>query len=543
MKENQFNANMKVAIHWFRKGLRLHDNPALVHASQESVDLLIPLYIINTEGLSPSKIAYNPIAFLLECLENLNANLKRKGLRLFVALGDPAEVLSSIIKHFKVDLLTFEVDDEPHGKKRDAEISLMAKKLGVKEVASFCSHTLYDLSYLLEVSGGKPPLTMPVFLSALSNADPPPKPVDIPKTLPKAPTIKQFHQIKRLKIFDSTPKFSDLSEFGYETNRKTTYFVGGEDEGIQRMEKFLSQKRRVAKYEKPKTLPTSIEPESTALSPYIKFGCLSVRLFLKRIKDVYESCGRDHTKPPVSLEGQLYWREMSYLIACCIPNFDKQVGNPVSKQLDWHTGPEAVEILKKWEMGETGIPSVDAVMNQLRVEGWMHHLARHLVSCFLTRGDLWLHWEAGREIFDKYLIDSDYSLNNFNWHWMSCSALFHQYFRCHKPATFFKNIDPEGNYVRRHIPVLKYFPDEFIYEPWLAPIEIQRKARCIIGEDYPKPIHDHTTASRENMNKMKVAFEEAKKNFCMEESRRVSFSVATSSGIQAKRRRLNYNKK
>ena len=78
---------------------------------------------------------------------------------------------------------------------------------------------------------------------------------------------------------------------------------------------------------------------------------------------------------------------------------------------------------------------------------------------------------------------------------------------------------------------------------WLAPIEIQRKARCIIGEDYPKPIHDHTTASRENMNKMKVAFEEAKKNFCMEESRRVSFSVATTSGIQAKRRRINYNTK
>jgi len=534
---------MKVAIHWFRKGLRLHDNPALVHASQDEIDLLIPLYIINPETLSPSKVSYNPIAFLLECLENLDSNLKKKGSRLFVAVGNPSEVLASIIEHFKVDLLTFEVDDEPHGKKRDKEISAMAKNMGVKEVASFCSHTLYDLSYLLEVSGGRPPLTMPVFLSVLSNADPPPKPVDTPKVLPNAPTIKRLNQIKRLKIYSSTPTFSDLSEFGYVPNEKTTYFLGGEDEGIKRMEKFLSQKRRVAKYEKPKTLPTSIEPESTALSPYIKFGSLSVRLFLKRIKDVYDSCGRDHTKPPVSLEGQLYWREMSYLIACCIPNFDKQVGNPVSKQLDWYTGPEAEEILKKWEMGQTGIPSVDAVMNQLRVEGWMHHLARHLVSCFLTRGDLWLHWEAGRGIFDKYLIDSDFSLNNFNWHWMSCSALFHQYFRCHKPATFFKNIDPEGNYVRRHIPVLKHYPDEFIYEPWLAPIEVQKKARCIIGEDYPKPIHDHATASRENMSKMKVAFEEAKKNFCLEESRRVSFSVSTSSGVQAKRRRPNLNTK
>ena len=532
---------MRVAIHWFRKGLRLHDNPALTCSAQDGIDLLIPLYILNPKDLSPALVSYNPIVFLLECLENLDSNLKKRGSRLFVARGDPAEVLSFIIKHFKVDLLTFEVDDEPHAKRRDKEVSSMAKANGVTEVASFCSHTLYDLSYLLEVSGGKPPLTMPVFLSILSNAGTPPPPVPAPKRLPGIPSMNQMDQIKRLKIYNSVPALSDLTEFGYEPHGKTTYFIGGEDEAIKRMDKFLSQKRRVAKYEKPKTLPTSIEPESTALSPYIKFGSLSVRLFMKRIKDVYKSCGRDHTKPPVSLEGQLYWREMSYLIACCIPNFDKQVGNPVSKQIPWYTGPEAEEILKKWEMGETGVPSVDAVMNQLRVEGWMHHLCRHLVSCFLTRGDLWLHWEAGRGIFDKYLIDSDFSLNNFNWHWMSCSALFHQYFRCHKPATFFKNMDPEGNYVRRHVPVLKHFPNEFIYEPWLAPMEVQIKARCIIGEDYPKPIHDHSKASKENMAKMKVAFEEAKQNFCNEEGRRVSHSIATSSGVQAKRRRRHLN--
>ena len=28
-------------------------------------------------------------------------------------------------------------------------------------------------------------------------------------------------------------------------------------------------------------------------------------------------------------------------------------------------------------------------MNQLRCDGWLHHLARHAVACFLTRGDLW----------------------------------------------------------------------------------------------------------------------------------------------------------
>jgi cryptochrome len=87
-------------------------------------------------------------------------------------------------------------------------------------------------------------------------------------------------------------------------------------------------------------------------------------------------------------------------------------GSTLSRQITWGTDKE---LIKKWEMGQTGYPAVDAVMNQLRIEGWMHHLGRHLVACFLTRGDLWQHWEAGRDVFDKYLLDADYALNNANW--------------------------------------------------------------------------------------------------------------------------------
>lgn len=30
-------------------------------------------------------------------------------------------------------------------------------------------------------------------------------------------------------------------------------------------------------------------------------------------------------------------------------------------------------------------------------------------------------------------------------------------------------------------------PKQYIYEPWSAPIEVQKKAKCIIGVDYPRP--------------------------------------------------------
>ena len=48
--------------------------------------------------------------------------------------------------------------------------------------------------------------------------------------------------------------------------------------------------------------------------------------------------------------------------------------------------------------GKTGFPWIDAIMTQLRQEGWIHHLARHAVACFLTRGDLWISWEEGMKV-------------------------------------------------------------------------------------------------------------------------------------------------
>ena len=180
--------------------------------------------------------------------------------------------------------------------------------------------------------------------------------------------------------------------------------------------------------------------------------------------------------------------------------------NPICRQIPWREGEELRGDLERWEMGQTGYPAVDAVMNQLRTEGWMHHLGRHLVACFLTRGDLWITWESGRDVFEKYLLDADWSINNFSWHWMSCSAFFHMYYRCYSPVAFFKKTDPSGDYIRKHLPVLSKMPDKYIYEPWTAPIVTQRAAECVIGTDYPRPMVEHSSISKENMGRMKEAF-------------------------------------
>lgn len=70
-------------------------------------------------------------------------------------------------------------------------------------------------------------------------------------------------------------------------------------------------------------------------------------------------------------------------------------GNPICVQIPWDKNPEA---LAKWAEGRTGFPWIDAIMTQLRQEGWIHHLARHAVACFVTRGDLWISWEEGMKV-------------------------------------------------------------------------------------------------------------------------------------------------
>lgn len=139
-------------------------------------------------------------------------------------------------------------------------------------------------------------------------------------------------------------------------------------------------------------------------------------------------------------------------------------------------------------------------MRQLREEGWVHHLARHSVACFLTRGGAYISWERGAEVFEELLIDHETACNAGNWQWLSCTAFYSQFLKCYSPYAFGKKWDPEGKFVRRWVPELKVsalpvschssqrdmhgltmtpnqdLPAKYIYEPHKAPIQDQKKA-------------------------------------------------------------------
>lgn len=288
---------------------------------------------------------------------------------------------------------------------------------------------------------------------------------------------------------------------------------GGETLALQRLQKAVTARPDwTAAFEKPKTSCTEVSsPSTTVLSPYLSLGCLSPRTAWHAVSDANRraSSGTNRSKPPVSLHGQLLWRDFNNLIAHSANaqhpgSWGRMKDNPYCRDVPWSSDPE---YLAAWKGGRTGYPWIDACMAQLRTEGWIHHLGRHAVACFLTRGDLWQSWEEGADHFEGLLLDADYALNNFNWLWLSCSGFFYQYFRCYSPVAFQKKNDPNGNYIRRWVPELANLPAKNIYEPWKANVAILNKAGVKLGKNYPRPIVEHSVVSKENMSKMSLAYD------------------------------------
>jgi deoxyribodipyrimidine photolyase len=315
----------------------------------------------------------------------------------------------------------------------------------------------------------------------------------------------------------------------------TTQHRGGETIALKALDEIIANETYTATFEKPKTAPTAFEPQSTTLlSPHMHFGSLSVREFYWRVEDVVQSFSGHASQPPTSLTGQLLFRDMYFGAQAALGySFGQTYNNPSCRFIPWHlpskidpatnliTGQYMVDNkiaeqhFQRWKHGRTGFPWIDALMRQLKQEGWIHHLGRHAVACFLTRGGCYIDWERGAEVFEEWLIDHEAACNIGNWQWLSCTAFFAQFYRCYSPIAFPQKWDKEGNFIRRYVPELEKFDKKFIYEPWKAPISDQKKWGCRIVEsvdgkvgegEYPKPMLDFSSRRETCIQGMKNAY-------------------------------------
>lgn len=508
----------------------------------------------------------------LDCQNDLSASITKlnKKSKLFVLREAPQTLFPRLFRAWNVTHLVFEKDTDAYARDRDDAVVQSAGAAGV-EVVVRSGRTLWDSDDIVRANGGKPTMSTTQLQSAGKKLGAVAAPLPAPAALPdpgampvdeldagRAPAPADQDVNARWRTLEDkgyTKIAGPRGDFAVETLEElgfpaaTTPHRGGESAALARLDDVMRDVEYAATFRKPQTSPAAFEPQSTTLlSPFLHFGALSVRLFWHRTQDAVEKYKGTPSGPPESLTGQLLFRDMYFAAQAALGHAMTQTAhNPQVRFVPWHLpsktednpspgpGPggakrvivpgayevdsrKADEWFRRWASGTTGFPWIDALMRQLRHDGWIHHLGRHSVACFLTRGGCYVHWERGADVFAELLLDHEPACNAGNWQWLSCTAFFAQYYRCYSPVSFPQKWDKEGDFVRRWVPELEGLASKYIYEPWKAPVADLKKARVTLvefpgaGEElekgtYPKPMFDFAERRTICLASLKKAYE------------------------------------
>jgi deoxyribodipyrimidine photolyase len=112
---------VSVALHWFRRDLRLADNTALIEA-QRRADEVVPVFVLDPHLLRRDDMGAPRLAFLLESLALLARDLEERGSLLAVLEGDPSVRLAELVRATRAELVTANRDHSPYARRREAAV-------------------------------------------------------------------------------------------------------------------------------------------------------------------------------------------------------------------------------------------------------------------------------------------------------------------------------------------------------------------------------------------------------------------------------------
>ena len=452
------------ALWWIRRDLRLTDNQALT-AAYLFADEILPVFILDPAIIHAPHVSAKRLAFLFAGLRHLNETLHRCGSRLTIREGDPAEELQKLLQQTGASCVFAEDDYTPYARRRDAKV---ANQVPLRLTPGLTIH--HPLQVL---KADKTPYTVfTPFRKAWKNL---PLPTAI---LPAPDRITTRTNLASLPIPEiSSPNHPD--------------FLAGEAHGLRKLDAFITGSTPpIFTYDEQRDRPDL--NTTSGLSPYLRFGMLSARqVVLAAWEAINTASTPEACKGAETWLNELIWREFFQAILYHFPQVHKQSFRAELQNIRWANDPGD---FAAWCAGRTGYPIVDAGMRQLAETGWMHNRARMIVASFLTK-DLLIDWRWGERWFMQNLLDGDPAANNGGWQWAAGTGTdAAPYFRIFNPVLQGIKFDPNGDFIRRWIPELNAVPTEWIHAPWEMPLDEQRRAGCMIGDQYPAPIVDHAWA-------------------------------------------------
>jgi deoxyribodipyrimidine photo-lyase len=432
---------------WFRRDLRLTDNPAWSQATRDH-DEVTALFVVDPAFWDlAGENRRNQLAAHLAALDR---DLASCGGRLCVYRGDPVRVLPDLARQVAADLVHWNTDVSPYAARRDDAVR-----------------------------------------NALQN-----RCVGHPGSWVHPPGSIQTSSDKAYRVFTPFHRVWDQLDRPLWATPGEARVLGDRGDGLPpadsdplmppgaagamyRLAQFLD---RVDRYRSGR-----LDLDSTSrLSADLKFGTIDPRRLAAEVGE--RTAGRR------AFLRQLAWRDFYGHLMAAYPWTAREEMRPEVGSIPWRADPEALEA---WKTGTTGYPMIDAGMRQLLAEGWMPNQVRMVVASFLVK-DLLIDWREGERHFRRFLVDGDPAQNVGNWQWVAgTGANAAPYSRIFNPVTQSQRFDHEGRYIKRWVPELRRLPPPVVHAPWEAHADVLEAAGVRLGSEYPKPIVDHPEARRE----------------------------------------------
>ena len=255
-----------------------------------------------------------------------------------------------------------------------------------------------------------------------------------------------------------------------------------EAHGIKILEKFLES--RSSRYMYNISKPFESQSWCSRLSPYISYGCLSLKMIVQatedrrqELKDIWSEATKNHRKSLQYFVSRLHWQ--SHFVQKLEDEPELEFRN-INRDFDSIRREVNTELLDAVFRSQSGIPYIDALIRQLKQTGWCNFRSRAILVSFLCNTCL-QPWQAVAHKIAALFTDYEPWIH-YPQLQMQAGTTGINTIRIYNPVYNGQKKDREWKFIYSFLPELKTVPVKYIHEPHLWD--------GFSSLTYPKPVVD-----------------------------------------------------